>query len=214
MTHHRCLSLSVLAACGFAGAVNAQTIPVIGDILTSAEQTGALFTGTVDYTVTSATTGQLTISLTNSSPLPVGGFLTGLGFRFPIPPADPGTSASLFSVSDADFSVDANGFTAPSFGDYDFGVALGGNFTGGGTPSGGLAIGQSIVAIFTINSANADELNTFDFIGDGSGLVARFRGLNGGLSDTEIAGQVIPAPGSVALFGLSGLLVATRRRGR
>jgi hypothetical protein len=186
----------------------AQVVGISGDIAGSAEGTGATFSGSVEYVHLGGNDGQLTIDLTNDSPAPVGGFLTGLLFRGSA--GDGPLLASLASADPTSFLDTGAAFAGP-FGSFDGGAALNGNWLGGGDPSLGLGIGQGGRFIFEIDSANASLLTTASFFGsaDQPGMVMRFRGLNGGLSD--MVPVVIPAPSALALLGLGGL-VATRRR--
>jgi hypothetical protein len=186
----------------------AQVLTFSGDIAGSAEQTGANFSGSVEYVHLGGNDGQLTIDLTNDSPAPVGGFLTGFLFRGSS--ADGPLLASLSAANPVAF-LDTGAVAAGSFGVFDGGAALGGNWQGGGNPSFGLAIGQSGQFVFDIDSAGASLLTTASFLGsvDEPGMVMRFRGLTGGFSDK--VPLAVPAPSAMALLALGGL-VATRRR--
>lgn len=196
------IGFGVLCSPAFAGAV-----PLIGDVANSAGQTGATFEATASYAVVNAGQGELTLSITNMSSTSVGGFLTGVGFY--LGSQDANATVSLTSASDADFAFDQN-FNAPSFGNYDFGAAIGGNFTGGGNPSAGLGMADAATFVFSISASDASLLDIADFVGDGSGIVTRFRGLDFGDSDT-VRG-IVPSPASVSVIGLAGLVAARRRR--
>ncbi len=191
-----------------ASTASAQVVSISGDVSGSAEGTGANFSGSVEYVHLGGNDGQLTIDLTNDSPASVGGFLTGLLFRGSA--SDGPLLASLSSANPTTF-LDTGPVAAGSFGSFDGGAALNGNWQGGGTPSFGLGIGQSGQFVFDIDSANASLLTTASFLGsaDDPGMVMRFRGLTGGFSDKVPV--AIPAPSALALLGLGGL-VATRRR--
>ena len=93
------------------------------------------------------------------------------------------------------------------FGQFDAGAALGANWSGGGSPLFGLAVGESGLFEFTITATDADLLSTANFYGAGDEFAVRFRGLDNGGSDK----LVTPAPGTGAL-ALLGLGLATRRR--
>lgn len=191
-----------------ASGASAQVVSIWGDVSGSTERTGATFSGSVEYVHLAGNDGQLTIDLTNDSPAPVGGFLTGLLFRGAS--GDGPLLASLASANPTTF-LDTGPALAGPFGSFDGGAALYGDWLGGGNPSFGLGIGQSGRFVFDIDSPGAALLTTASFIGsvDEPGMVMRFRGLSGGLSD--MVPVVIPAPSALALLGLGGL-VATRRR--
>lgn len=188
---------------------SAQAAPVLitGDVAASAEQTGANFTGSVEYVFDSGSTGYLTIELENTSGALVGGFLTAVIFRFDS--ADAGAAAVLTS-STRPAMVDTGVDSGSPFGTFMGGAAVGGSFLGGGAPSGGIAVGASATFNFTITASDASSLTSMDFVFGSSTpqMLVRFRGLNDGGSDKV---PVVPAPASLALVGLAGL-VATRRR--
>ena len=191
-----------------ASAASAQVISFSGDVSGSSERTGANFSGSVEYVHLGGDDGRLTIDLTNDSPVAVGGFLTGFLFRGAS--GDGPLGASLFSADPVAF-LDTGAADAGSFGSFDGGAALNGHWQGGGDPSFGLGIGQSGQFVFDIDSANAALFTSSSFIGsvDEPGMVMRFRGLEGGLSDKVPV--FVPAPSAMAVLGLGGL-VATRRR--
>lgn len=161
----------------------------------------------MDYVFNSGNEGVLTISMTNDTSSSIGGFLTG--FVFNIDSADISASAILSSTTDADF-LNTGVESASPFGMFDAGSALGANWTGGGTPSAGMATNTLETFVFSINASDAGSLDSSSFFGgDGSGFAVRFRGLNDGGSDKVLA--TIPTPGTASLAVL-GLAVATRRR--
>lgn len=201
--------LAAAAATALVGTTaSAQVLTFTGDIAGSSERTGANFSGQVEYVHLSGNDGRLTIDLTNDSPVAVGGFLTGFLFRA-LGDNDP-LGATLASSDPATF-LNTGPTAAGSFGSFDGGAALRGDWHGGGTPSFGLAVGASGRFVFDISSGDASTLTSASFLGtlDEPGMVMRFRGLTGGLSDKVPV--AIPAPSVLALLGLGGL-VATRRR--
>lgn len=181
-------------------AAQASTIGIAGD--------GAWgdFTGVVTYTHVSGNQGTLDISLTNTSPVANGGFLTG--FVFNIINGGAGRTASLSARPNANWQLLLNEAASP-FGTFDAGAALGGNWEGGGSPSNGIAVGASGNFTFAITAPNAASLTASSFVGTSSPFqfVVRFRGFNNGQSDKV----PVPTPGALALLGAAGL-VATRRR--
>ncbi len=161
--------------------------------------------GSMSYSFVSGNLGKLTISLTNVAPAPNGGFLTGLAFN--IVSADSGATASLFSKTNASFLGMTHVNTAP-FGTFDAGAALGGNWTGGGNPSPGIAVGSSATFVFNITASDASTRHAADFLGSGSEeLALRFRGFENGGSDKI----QVPAAGPIGLAA-AGMLHAARRK--
>lgn len=187
---------------------SAQAAPVLisGDIAASAEHTGANFTGSVEYIFDSGSTGYLTIELENTSGS-IGGFLTAVIFRFD---SVDGGAAAVLTSSTRPAMINTGTVNGQPFGDFMGGAGVGGDFQGGGPASGGIAVGASATFNFTITASDASTLTSMDFV-YGSNMpqmLVRFRGLNDGGSDKV---PVVPAPASLALVGLAGL-VATRRR--
>lgn len=203
------LAITLALAAGLTTSAHGQVIGFNGDVSASAERTGATFLGSLEYVHLGGDAGRLTIDLTNDSTVSVGGFLTGLLFRGSS--SDGPLGASLFSANPVAF-LDTGAADAGSFGSFDGGAALNGHWQGGGDPSFGLGIGQSGQFIFDISSANASLLTSESFIGsaDEPGMVMRFRGLQGGLSDKVPV--FIPAPTALAVLGLGGLAATRRRR--
>lgn len=196
-------SLCVIGACIAlnSGAALAGSVDFHSDAnsTTNAAWTGASLEGTIDYSHTSGSNGVLTFSLTNNSGASVGGFLTGIVFN--IGSADANASASLSSASDNDFK-DTGAEAANPFGMFDAGAALKANWSGGGKPSKGLGVGASMTLVFDIVASDASSLTAMSFLGDGSDIALRFRGLNndasdklqGTLNDPSLTVVPLPAP--------------------
>jgi len=70
--------MAILAAVGIAGAANASVVNFVSN--PGLEQLGA-FTGSMEWTYLGDNAGTLEITLTNTSPVGNGGYLTGLAFR-------------------------------------------------------------------------------------------------------------------------------------
>jgi hypothetical protein len=190
-----------------AGIASADIINISGDVAGSNEMTGSNFMGTLDYTFDGGDMGTLIVTLTNTTPAPVGGFLTG--FLCNVLSEDDAATAALTSASDADFLNTGNQSGSP-FGRFDAGAALGGDWLGGGNPNFGMAIGATEMFTFKVTASDAAALTAVSFIGDGDDVnfVARFRGLTDGGSD-KVPG--VPAPGA-SVLALAGLAFASRRR--
>lgn len=167
------------------------------------------FTGSMEwiYPADGTDCGQLVVSLTNTSPGANGGYLTGFGFN-----AIDGITVTYAAMGDGWSQIAA--FDADPYGVFDWGTALDGDFLGGGSPKGGVAVGETREFMFEIcaDSVLLSMLNVEDFFEDdfGFGFVARFKGFNDEGSD-KVTGSV-PAPGAIALIALAGL-AHRRRRG-
>ncbi len=210
MTRNVMASLAVLGLS--AGVAFADSVNIQGVIASSTEQTGATYSGSLEYTFIGGSMGELKVSLTNDTPASVGGFLTGFLFR-----ADAVTGTGLTSANPSAFLSTGAGSGSP-FGTFDGGAALGGSFLGGGSPTSGLAVGQSGMFMFSITSATASSISAADFLGSlaAPGFVVRFRGLLDGGSDKVPGGPgvdvVVPLPGAGALAAAGLAFVGLRRR--
>src|SRR3954462_626468 len=112
------------------------------------------FVGSISYTPTLGhlTEGTLVISLTNStSPAGLGGFITG--FAFNLDSADAGLALALESETHPFLQM--SDVSAPPFGTFDQGAALGGHWAGGGSPSAGIAVGDTGTFMFRIDATDA-----------------------------------------------------------
>lgn len=200
-------TLGVAAVAALSMPAFAQTIVFSGDISNSTEQTGSTYSGSIDY---NSGAQEVTISLTNDTPVAVGGRLTAFAFR--IDSNDSGASATLISTTLGSFTNIPAIINAGSFGNYDAGAGLTGNFLGGGNPNNGLAIGASATFVFSVSASDAGSLTTADFFAPSEGFLARFRGLNDGGSD-QVPG-VVPTPAAAITLAMAGGLVGGARRRR
>jgi len=190
-------------------------IDIQGDTGNSTEGLGD-FTGTIDYTSTGGDTGTLIIELTNTSDPSNGGFLTA--FVFNINSSDDSASATLSSTTDDDFlNLTGDGLEAPPFGTFEAGAGLHGEFLGGGSPNGGIVVGDTETFTFDIVASDADTLESRDFVlgPNEFDFVVRFRGFEDGGSD-KVPGvpvNIIPLPAPIALagIGLPMALILARR---
>lgn len=201
-------AVALVALASITGAASAEMF--FGDVIGSAELSGATFSGNLIYEHIGAAVGELTITLTNDTPIGVGGRLTAIAFRFDT--ADPFASTLLLSSS-VSAMTNIGSANASPFGTFMGGAGTGGSFEGGGPPSTGIAIGASATFVWRINASDAGSLDEFSFLNatNAPGIAARFRGLTGGGSD-KVPGYAIPAPAPVALIGLAGLVASRRRR--
>lgn len=165
------------------------------------------FTGTLAYTHVAGDQGTLDVSLTNTSPVGNGGFLTG--FVFNVIDGGLNPTATLISTTRSGFRLVLKEDASP-FGIFDAGAALSANWNGGGNPSGGISVGSSAQFRFGIKAPNAAALTSSSFVGTSEPFqfVVRFRGFANGESDKV----PVPAPASLALLAVGGLVASRRRR--
>ncbi|HYE63597.1 MAG TPA: hypothetical protein VD997_16520 [Phycisphaerales bacterium] len=207
-----CSLVCVSGVLALTGAASADVIQFTSDSMASTENLGS-FEGSLDYNPAQQ---KLTITITNTSPVANGGFLTGLAFR--IGSSDAAASAILVT-GPVNFQ-NLGPAEAPPFGHFVAGAALDADWTGGGQPSRGLGVGQTGVFEFNVTASDGAALEALDFIDvanhPGPDMVVRFRGFADGGSDKVPArpDEVVPAPAGVAVLSAAGLLVATRRRRR
>ncbi|MFM7261781.1 MAG: hypothetical protein ACKO3W_14390 [bacterium] len=168
------------------------------------------FTGSMTFVATGSTTGQLSVELTNTSPLANSGWLTGFAFNV----VDGVTLALASPSSGWNLLVNASG---SPYGIFDFGASTSASWEGGGPPSNGIAIGASQTTVFNVTASAAvlatlTDSSFFDASG-GSAFIARFRGFANGGSDKVLGvTEQMPAPGALALLVVAGLAGARRRR--
>lgn len=165
------------------------------------------FTGEMSFVATGATSGLLTVTLTNTSNPSNEGWLTAFAFN-----VVDGVSVS-YSSGLAGWMDIVNASGSP-FGIFDHGASTSDSWEGGGSPSAGIALGQTASATFLV-SASAPVLAGLtdeSFFDDSNGyaFVARFRGFADGNSDKVVG--VVPGPGALALAAIGAIGVRRRRR--
>jgi hypothetical protein len=209
----RSATMACLAAACIGAAAQAAIVPITSNSSLSTENLGT-FIGTLNYTFLGGTTGNLDVSLTNTTPSATGGYITAFMFR---PPPELGAFTSVLTASDiASMSnIPAGASGAPFPGNWLGGAGTGGSWLAGGSPTGAVAIGQTGNWSFTITGANASQLTSDSFVSgdkvsDPYAFIVRFRGMNNDGSDKVPANQ-LPSPGAVALLGISGFLSRRRR---
>ena len=195
-----------MAAAAFLAATSshASTIAFVSD--PGLEGLGA-FTGSMEWTHLGGGAGSLTVTLTNTSAVANGGYLTG--FVFNVAPDIKVEYDGAIAGWDAVFNE-----SAVPFGVFDTGAALGGSWLGGGSPIGGLAVGSTWRFDFSVDgdAGVLAGLAAHDFFDEaiGIGFVARFRGFEDGGSDKVTS--TLPGPATLAAPLLAAVLGRSRRR--
>ena len=176
------------------------------------------FTGSLDYTPLSATSGSLIVRITNTSEESVGGFLTALAFN--VNSSDTDRRAMMFFGPhnwNGHMHMDAEPFGTH----FDGGAAsfqMAAPFGENGQANRGLGVGETGIFDFMIHSDDAGELTSADFILGGPGVfnfVVRFHAFAGGGGDAvpaEVASMPLPSAALMGMAAMAGLLSHRRRR--
>lgn len=164
----------------------------------------------------------VTITLTNTSPVANGGFITADAFNLAA-----NTTISNFSAvnvlanntttPNTNFGITQGVISASPFDNRNTLISTGGDFEGGGNPTTGIGVGQTVRFTFTLGGAGAGantetSIFTSEFI--------RFRGFNDGGSDKTMVSATpaaaVPEPTTMLLLGsgLAGVAARIRRRRR
>lgn len=172
------------------------------------------FTGSLEYAFDPfGDLDFLSVTLTNTSDPDNGGFITG--FVFNIASADDEASVTLTSGSHPFENLTEGGLNAQPFGNpFDAGAALGGKFLGGGSPTEGIAVGDTGIFEFDVMAFDAADL-TARYLTDGPfefNFIVRFSAFENGDSD-RVPATIIPLPPALALggLGLLGAMFGARR---
>jgi hypothetical protein len=187
---------------------NAQVINIASQL--GLENNG-VFTGSLEYTFTNASTAKLVVNLLNSNASNAGGKLTAFAFN------NPGNKISGVSLSSSLGTMSGllggasynNTVSGSPFGNLDIGATTGSGWIGGGSPNGGIQRGNSATFTFNLTGSSLNTLTTNSFINElnssGQFFAVRFRGFDNGGSD-KVAGKLaaIPEP---AFYQMSGLLL-------
>lgn len=198
----------------------------------SNESTGVSFLGSVSYSYNASDGfGKLTWLFQNTSPNPPisASFLTGFAWDSPT-----GVTYAVHTSTHSGFALEAPASASP-FGTYSHTLALGGDWLGGGSPSGGIASGATGTFVLKVNATASvlSALSTDSFLSSRTyttggvtypaPVAVRFRGIQpGGGSDKILGaapgdpsgGPIIPLPSTAmaGMVGLGGLMVRRVRR--
>lgn len=201
------------------------------------------FTGHVDYTAADSGHATLTFNLLNTSPTANGGYLSAFVFHNP---SGLITGATVTSTNPNFGLLGGPGFhggiAASPFANFDIGASVTNQYLGGGSPVGGIGVGQSFIFTFALTGSGLNGLTLESFFGEPPttpggppgpvNLLARFRGFNNGGSD-KVPGVLVdatppagsggvpsaPEPATLVLAGIAGVTGLgcgwrTRSRGR
>lgn len=226
----RRLLLALAALCASFGSARADLINIADNELPGQ------FTGTVEVTNQTSSSALIRVTLTNTSPFSNGGFLTGFAFNDPNTTSK-GNIGTVTSYQQVYVPSTGQNFTllgAPTYsntvstspyGLFDIGAAVGGDWLGGGTPSQGLAVGETGTFSFLVSGTGLNNLSAANLLtamssNGTAGFVVRFRGFNDGSSDKDVAGVVVkppvnnpvPAPPALVLAGIGFVALIGRAR--
>ena len=164
------------------------------------------------YSYSGGTSATVSVTLTNSTEMSLGGYITALALN----PHGSADGLAFVSSTSAGFVGIAGPIATPPYGSFAAGAGLFGQFLGSGDPSAGIAVGSSEIFTFTLSGSEsalaALDAETVLSSSTGYSMVVRFRG--GAVDDwsDKVIGCALPAPGALALLGAVGLVPKRRRR--
>ena len=207
----------------------AHAIPV--PIAISGAGTLGSFEGSFAY---DADTDSVLVSLTNTSPIANGGFITAFAFNLP---DDVFGGAVLSLTTDPEFQLlfGVDSVDAPPLGSFDIGATTDPgdppptprdpSWLGGGNPDRGIGVGATASFAFALTligpEPTTDQILSVLSIPTGSGLdrypfAVRFRGFTvppgADDSDKVVGGAAVPEPGSLLLLASGAAALLARRR--
>lgn len=165
-----------------------------------------------ELTITSLSASQVVFSFANISPNTIGSKLTGIGFDIA---GAANYALSAPSPNNTPYEFFRNEKSVPQYGSavLDFGVALGGDFTGGGNPNPGLSVGQSSGS-YTVTSSNSGFASlTATDIADS--VFFRFKAITDNPQTSDVAHGVassvavtsVPEPSAIAFSSIVGTII-------
>ena len=194
--------------------VKSEALQITADTANSTDGLGN-YVATIAYLAYSSSSARLDVTITNTSALGTGGYLTGIAFNNP---SNKITKVYGFDSINPAFALiggsgDNNTVSASPFGKFDIGAALGANFLGGGGPGEGIRVNGGELFQFFFEGDGLNTLNELSFTkeySDGGSksafFLVRFKGFGNGGSD-KVPGIVdpglpVPEPGTLLLLGL------------
>lgn len=213
MIRHAFVALATAGSMMCAHQARADSVLIGANTGASTEGLGS-FTGSLEYLADPFDDeGLLIVTLTNTGSVGNGGYITGFLFNFDS--SDDDAEVELEDVTHPFTQTFGNGLNGNPFGNpYDAGAALGGNFSGGGNPTPGIAVGDTGMFEFEIEADDADILTALSFMTGpfDHNFVVRFRGFEDGGSD-KVPANIVPLPAPVAMgaLGLLGVMFGARR---
>ncbi|MDB5310730.1 MAG: hypothetical protein JWO38_4932 [Gemmataceae bacterium] len=202
---------SVGSAC--ADFVATSTVNIAG---TQAASGPGYFTGKIEVDNISTTQAAIRITLSNTSPISNGGYITGFAFNLPGTITTASLTSTYIPVAGQSFSLlggpnfnnsitNYDQIKGSPYGYFDIGAAVGSSLLGTGKVQAGLAVNQTGQFTFSLNSTSynldnisaqllMDTLSSNPQGGGSAPFLVRFRGFLDGSSDKVVGGVVCPSP--------------------